>query len=134
MTSAPGISHQYPVEIEAADIDFMGHVNNAIYLKWVHAAVIDYWHALAPPESVASLAWIALRHEITYRRPTFANDSVVATVLLTKIHGAHALYETMIRRGEEILAEVRSSLCCVNAATLRPSPLTPELIEHLHAI
>jgi acyl-CoA thioester hydrolase len=106
----------------------MGHVNNASYLKWVQDAVIDHWRSLAPAEAVAAHLWVALKHEITYRRPTFLGDEVIATVLLEKVQGARATYETIIRRGEEILAEVRSSWCCIDAQTLRPARLARDVI------
>ena len=48
-TTAP---HLFAIHIDPADIDFMGHVNNASYLKWVQDAVIDHWRALAPAEAV----------------------------------------------------------------------------------
>ncbi len=124
------IPHFYPVGIEAADIDFMGHVNNASYLKWVQAAVLDHWRALAPSEAVAQHLWVALKHEITYRKPTFLDDDVIATVLLEKVQGARAFYETIIKRGEDVLAEVKSSWCCVDASTLRPARLAREVIQH----
>jgi acyl-CoA thioester hydrolase len=34
--------HDLEVSIEPGDIDFMGHVNNASYLKWVQAAVMSH--------------------------------------------------------------------------------------------
>src|SRR3546814_1279032 len=37
------VPHDFAVSIEPADIDFMGHVNNASYLKWVQAAVLSHW-------------------------------------------------------------------------------------------
>jgi acyl-CoA thioester hydrolase len=123
------VPHTYAIPIELADIDFMGHVNNASYLKWVQDAVIDHWRSLAPPDAIAQHLWVALKHEITYRRPTFLGDDVIATVLLEKVQGARAFYETIIRRGEEVLAEVRSSWCCVDAQTLRPARLAREIIE-----
>jgi acyl-CoA thioester hydrolase len=122
-------SHSYPVAIDPADIDFMGHVNNASYLKWVQAAVINHWQRFAPADAVASLLWVALKHEITYRKPTFLNDEVSATVLLEKVQGARAFYETVIKRGEEVLAEVKSSWCCLDAETLRPARVTENVIE-----
>ena len=72
---------------------------------------------------------MALKHEITYRRPTFLDDEVIATVLLEKVHGARAFYETIIKRGEEVLAEVKSGWCCVDAQTLRPARLAESVIE-----
>lgn len=128
------IPHRYPVGIEPDDIDFMGHVNNASYLKWVQAAVLDHWRALAPTEAVAQHLWVAVRHEIIYRKPTFPNDDVIATVLLQKVQGARAFYETVIRRGEEVLAEVRSSWCCLDASTLRPARLARDVIQNFFAL
>ncbi|MFD1786818.1 acyl-CoA thioesterase [Sphingomonas floccifaciens] len=121
--------HLYPIDVSPDDIDFMGHVNNASYLKWVQDAVIDHWRSLAPADAIAQHLWVALKHEITYRRPTFLGDDVIATVLLEKVQGARAMYETVIRRGEDVLAEVRSSWCCVDAKTLRPARLARETIE-----
>ena len=116
------------IPVDPADIDFMGHVNNASYLKWVQDAVIDHWRSLAPAEAVAAHLWVALKHEITYRRPTFLGDEVMATVLLEKVQGARAFYETILRRGEEVLAEVKSSWCCVDATTLRPARLARDVL------
>lgn len=107
----------------------MGHVNNAHYLKWVQEAVLAHWRKLAPPDAVAERLWVALRHEITYRKPAFLNDPVIATVILEKVHGARAFYETLIKRGEEVLAEVKSSWCCIDAATLKPARLTTDIIQ-----
>ncbi len=123
------IPYRYQVGIESDDIDFMGHVNNASYLKWVQAAVLDHWKALAPSEAVAQHLWVALKHEITYRKPAFIDDDVIATVLLEKVQGARAMYETVIRRGEEVLAEVKSSWCCVDAETLRPARIARDIIQ-----
>lgn len=126
---ATALPYQFQVEVAEADIDFMGHVNNASYLKWVQEAVISHWQHVAPVDAVAQHLWVALKHEITYRRPTFLDDDVVATVLLEKVQGARAFYETIIKRGTEVLAEVKSSWCCLDAQTLRPARLTQGVID-----
>lgn len=106
----------------------MGHVNNARYLTWVQDAVVAHWRRFAPADAVAEHLWVALKHEITYRRPTFLGDSVVAQVVLEKVQGARAFYQTLIRRGEEVLVEVQSSWCCLDAETKRPTRPTPDII------
>ena len=128
------IPYTFSIGVEPSDIDFMGHVNNASYLAWVQDAVVGHWRSLAPADAVAQHLWIALKHEITYRRPTFLGDDVIATVLLEKFHGARAFYETVIRRGEEVLAEVKSSWCCVDAETLRPARLAQNVIERFFPV
>ena len=127
-------SHSFAISIDAADIDFMGHVNNASYLKWVQEAVINHWQRFAPADVVASHLWVALKHEITYRRPTFLNDEVIATVLLEQVQGARAFYETIIRRGEDVLAEVKSSWCYLDAETLRPARIAQSVIERFFKV
>ena len=88
----------------------MGHVNNAVYLKWVQEAVIDYWRSVAPPEAVAAHLWVALKHEITYSQPTFLQDNVVAEVIAEKVEGARAFFRTVFSRGEEVLSEIAELL------------------------
>ncbi len=125
-------AHSFRIGIDPADIDFMGHVNNAAYLKWVQAAVVSHWEKLAPAEAVAKHLWVALKHEITYRKPAFLNDEVIAQVVLEKVHGARAFYETLIKRGEEVLAEVKSSWCCLDAETLKPSRIAQDIAAHFN--
>ena len=102
----------FPIKVAPEDIDFMGHVNNARYLNWVQDAVLAHWNKLAPAEEVASKAWVALKHEITYRKPAFLEDD-----------------STVIKRGEEVLAEVKSSWCCIDAETLRPARIGEHMRE-----
>jgi len=127
MTAAAALPHYHRITVEPGDIDFMGHVNNARYLGWVQDAVVAHWQNLAPAEAVARHLWVALKHEITYRKPAFLDDQVIATVVLEKVHGARAFYETLIKRGEEVLAEVKSSWCCVDAETLRPARIAADI-------
>ena len=121
-------AYQYKIGIDPDDIDFMGHVNNAAYLKWVQDAVVSHWQKLAPAEAVARHLWVALKHEITYRKPAFLDDEVIAQVVLEQVHGARAFYQTLIKRGEDVLAEVRSSWCCLDAETMRPARLAKDIV------
>ena len=120
---------RFPITVTPDDIDFMGHVNNARYLNWVQDAVLAHWNRLAPAEDVASKAWVALKHEITYRKPAFLEDDVIASTVLERYNGARAFYRTVIKRGEDVLAEVQSSWCCIDAKTLRPARIGEHLRE-----
>ena len=120
---------RHAIAIGANDIDAMGHVNNSVYLRWVQDAVVEYWEKVAPAEAVASHLWVALKHEITYRRPTFLEDIVVAEVLAEKVEGARAMFSTVVRRGEEVLAEIKSSWCCLDADSKRPVRLARDIVE-----
>ena len=118
---------RHPIAIDPADIDHMGHVNNSVYLKWVQDAVIDYWQSVVPPDAVAKHLWVALQHQITYLKPTFLQDAVVAEVIAEKVEGARAFFTTVLRRGEDVLSEIHSCWCCLDAGTLRPARLAREI-------
>ena len=122
------MTFRHIVAIDPGDIDHMGHVNNAAYLKWVQEAVVDYWQSVAPPDAVGRHLWVALKHEITYLRPTFLQDAVVAEVIAEKVEGARAFFRTVLKRGEEVLSEIQSSWCCLDAATQRPARLARDIV------
>jgi acyl-CoA thioester hydrolase len=124
---------RHAIGIMPADIDHMGHVNNSVYLRWVQEAVIGYWEKVAPAEAVAAHLWVALKHEITYRRPAFLDDVVVADVFAEGVQGARAFFSTVIKRGEDVVAEVSSSWCCLDAATRRPARLAKDVVRRFVA-
>ena len=121
--------YRHAIGIFPDDIDHMGHVNNSVYLKWVQEAVIRYWEKVAPSEAVTKHLWVALKHEISYRRPTFLDDIVVADVMADQVQGAKAFFTTVIKRGEVVLVEVNSIWCCLDSASLRPARLAKEIVS-----
>ena len=124
-----GSAYHHVIGISEGDIDHMGHVNNAVYLKWVQDAVVRYWEHLAPPDAVAKHLWVALKHEISYRRPTFLEDDVVADVIAEKMKGARVFFTTIIKRGDQVVAEAKSVWCCLDAASKRPARLARDVAK-----
>jgi len=125
--------YAHRIIVAPADIDHMGHVNNAVYLRWVQEAVVRYWETVAPSDAIAQHLWVALKHEISYFRPTFLEDGVVAEVIAERVQGARSFFNTVFRRGEDVLAEVRSSWCCLDAVTRRPARLARDIVDRFVA-
>jgi acyl-CoA thioester hydrolase len=115
--------------IGAKDIDFMGHANNASYLTWIQEVVLAHWRRFAPKEAVAAYLWVALKHEISYRNPGFRDDWVDIVSRFERFKGARAFHRTVIKRGEEVLAEARSVWCCLDAKTRRPARISEALAK-----
>ena len=118
----------FPIGVRPNDIDHMGHVNNSVYLTWVQDAVVKFWETVAPADAVGRHLWVALQHQITYRRPAVLEDNVVADVVAEGMAGARAMFTTVIKRGEEVLAEVQSTWCCLDAGTRRPARLARDIV------
>ncbi|MBW6524911.1 acyl-CoA thioesterase [Sphingomonas sp. RHCKR47] len=49
------------------DIDELGHVNNAVWVRWIQDLAVAHWHAVAPAEHRDAFVWVVTRHEIDYR-------------------------------------------------------------------
>jgi acyl-CoA thioester hydrolase len=61
-----------------ADIDELGHVNNAVWVQWIQQIATAHWQAVAPPEHQANHLWVVTRHEIDYRGNVSAGETVTA--------------------------------------------------------
>jgi len=72
------MSGRFTLAITAAadDIDELGHVNNAVWVRWIQAIAVAHWQAVAPPEHIDTLIWVVTRHEIDYRGNVAAGETV----------------------------------------------------------
>lgn len=128
MTNAAQNDFRHSIEVGEDDIDHMGHVNNAVYLKWVQAAVIAHWRSFAPLEDLQRYLWIARTHEIRYHQPGFLGDSVAAVLRIESVRGAVAAYRTLVEVQGRQLASIRSTWCCIDALTRRPVRIPERII------
>jgi acyl-CoA thioester hydrolase len=61
-----------------ADIDELGHVNNAVWVRWLQDVATAHWAAVAAPDHVARYVWVVVRHEIDYLGNVRAGETVTA--------------------------------------------------------
>jgi acyl-CoA thioester hydrolase len=58
------------------DIDELGHVNNATWVRWIQDIATAHWYALAPDEYRDAYVWVVIRHEIDYVRSVGPGETV----------------------------------------------------------
>jgi acyl-CoA thioester hydrolase len=61
-----------------ADIDELGHVNNAVWVRWIQDVATAHWNAVAAPEHVEAYVWVVVRHEIDYLGNVTLSETVTA--------------------------------------------------------
>ncbi|WP_219892561.1 acyl-CoA thioesterase [Aquisediminimonas profunda] len=61
-----------------ADIDELGHVNNAVWVRWIQDVATAHWNAVASAEHVARWIWVVVRHEIDYLGNVGVGETVMA--------------------------------------------------------
>jgi acyl-CoA thioester hydrolase len=59
-----------------ADIDELGHVNNAVWVRWIQDIATAHWYAAAPLAHRDAYVWVVVRHEIDYLRAVLPGETV----------------------------------------------------------
>ena len=114
------------------DIDENGHVNNVVYLRWAQDMGVAHWRSLAPADAQATWAWIALRHEIDYRRPLLPGETAQGrTWVAAEPQGPR--YDRFVRidgPGGQMCAQVHTTWVLIEQTTGRPRRV-PEWITEM---
>ena len=67
---------------EPADIDELGHVNNAVWVRWMERIAVAHWERDAAPSHQAQFIWVVTRHAIDYRGNIGAGASAMAETFI----------------------------------------------------
>jgi len=114
----------------ASDIDANGHVNNVVYLGWAQDLAIAHWDSAASAPETETLAWVALRHEVDYRRALLPGETALGrTWVSDKAEGPR--FDRFVRIDSPdgaMCAQVRTVWCLIERATGRPRRVPAELI------
>ncbi|WP_164156568.1 acyl-CoA thioesterase [Sandarakinorhabdus rubra] len=76
------------VTAQPADIDALGHVNNAVYVVWIQQVATAHWESVASPEQQAAHLWVITRHEIDYLKETVLGEALTLTTWVGTPKGA----------------------------------------------
>lgn len=59
-------------------IDELGHVNNAVWVRWMEQVSVEHWQRDADPAHIDAYIWVVTRHEVDYRGNVTAGETVQA--------------------------------------------------------
>lgn len=112
---------EIPITVRPDDIDDMDHVNNVVYLRWVQDVAIAHWQARATPEMLATLGWVAHRHELDYLRAAVLGDALTARTWVGQVDSRRFERCTEIVRDADgvVLLRARTLWLMVSRATGR---------------
>ena len=115
----------------AADIDELGHVNNAVYLVWAQDVAVAHWTRMADEALRRKYVWVALRHEIDYRDEVLAGETVEVRTWLGAAKGARYERHVDIRKpgADRPAAKVLTVWCLIDAETRKPRRVGDEIFE-----
>ena len=132
-------AHVIELQVQAADIDAYGHVNNAIYLTWLDRAAWSHSAALGVPlERCLALrrGMAAQRIEIDYLRAAVRGDRIHAATWIVGGDGRlRAERRFQIRRASDgaTLARARIDYVCINLDSGRAARM-PEMFARAYVV
>ena len=118
------------ITAQDADIDILGHVNNAVWVRWIQDLAGAHWEAVAPPDQQAAYVWVVTRHEIDYRGNLAAGESVTAETWVASPRGAR--FDRHVRfTGPDgrVKVEAVTTWALIDRATGRLLRVRPEIAE-----
>jgi acyl-CoA thioester hydrolase len=119
------------VRPQRADFDELGHVNNAVYLRWAQEIAVRHWSLVASDVMKGQWLWVVLRHEIDYRDPILPGDAVVARTWLGGADGPRFDRFVDLRKpgAARAAAAVKSTWVLIDAETRRPKRVSADILE-----
>lgn len=111
-------------------IDELGHVNNAVWVRWMETVAVAHWRSVADPAHQDDYVWVVVRHEIDYLRAVLPGERITArTWAGENLKGAK--FDRHIEfLGEDGKARVRSRTdwAIIDKASGRPLRVPAEVI------
>jgi acyl-CoA thioester hydrolase len=128
--SAPR-TYRVPLPIRFADIDALGHVNNAVFLTYMEVARTAFWVERVGEVRVQEIDFVLARVEIDYRRPVVFNDALSCELWLEKIGRSSFTVGYRFAVAGEVVGEARSVQVFVDLATGSPKPVPDSFRERV---
>ena len=111
------------------DIDELGHVNNAVWVRWIQDMATAHWYAVAPPEHVDAYIWVVTRHEIDYLRAVLPGETVTGRTWVGEAPKGARFDRHVEFLGADGKPRVRAKTtwAIIDKATGRPLRVPPEV-------
>ena len=109
------------IEPRSEDIDELGHVNNAVYVRWIQDMATSHWRAVARAEDVDRYVWVVTRHEIDYRGATILGETLTARTWVGEPQGARFdRFVEIVGPDGRIRVSARTVWALVELSSMRP--------------
>jgi acyl-CoA thioester hydrolase len=130
MSDAPTPAFALLLTAQAGDIDELGHVNNAVWVRWIQDIATAHWRAIADAEHQGRYVWVIVRHEIDYRRPLLLGESVTGeTWVADKAAGARfTRFVRFVGADGRVHVEAKTDWAMIDRVSGRPQRVPAALV------
>ena len=119
----------YHEKIFTYQIDYVGHVNNIIYIQWMENGRVRLMEAIGMPITEIAIdegiVPVLTETNIKYKKPFYLNNDVIIETWLSKLNNASAIIEfSFYNEKHELCATGQQKGLFINRSTGRPSRLS----------
>lgn len=108
----------HAVRVGYIDTDKANVVHHGSYLAWLEAARIEYWRergfVYRDFELDTGMAMPVVELNVRYRTPARFDDALTVRTWVTACGRAKVVFEQRITRGETVMVDARTEICCVH--------------------
>lgn len=120
----------FELEVYPFHIDFIGHVNNSVYIHWMEIGRTKLLEAVGMPIQKIfqqGFAPVLVQTNITYKSPLYLGECVQACMWISELKNASAIMQFCFHNTQRILAaQGWQKGLFVDRQTMRPRRLRPE--------
>jgi len=124
-----------PIRVQTYDIDFAGHVNNGVYVRWLEDLRTALLHVYYPLQKLTEdgLAPILVSTYIEYKRSIELHDAPVGTMWCSQLGRATLTVHAEITVEDKQCAWATQRGILLNIGTTRPARIPEALKEQFEA-
>lgn len=116
----------------AADIDELGHVNNAVWVRWVQDLATAHWAAAATDGQATAYVWVVVRHEVDYMGNLKEGESVAGRTWVAEAAvGAKFDRFAEFSKDGRVIVRARTTWVILARESFRPVRVPKEVVERL---
>lgn len=120
----------FELQVYSFHIDFIGHVNNTVYIQWMEIGRTKLLEAVEmPTQKIFQQGFVPVlvQTNITYKLPLYLGELVQVEMWISELKNASAIMQFCFYNEQKILAaEGWQKGLFVDRETMRPRRLRPE--------
>lgn len=124
-------SYERRITATVEDVDELGHVNNAVWVRWIQDMATAHWQAAAPAEHQQAYIWVVTPHEIDYLRAVLPGETVTARTWVGEApKGARFdRHVEFLGQDGKVRVRAKTTWAILDKSTGRPLRVPPEVAE-----
>jgi acyl-CoA thioester hydrolase len=123
-----GATYTSTITVGAEHLDDQGHVNNAVYVRWIQEIAAEHWYSRHPKTDVDATYWVVLEHHIQYKQQSYLGDSLKVETYIEDPEGIRLPRIVDFFKEDQLIVKARTLWCLIDAVTHRPSRINNDML------